>query len=310
MRIPVGRRELSTGAIGGRARGEAASRWWRGAAAVAAGALPALAFPGAVAVVVRLCGAGAVAAAGAVRAAPGAGRRSTGWLGGIGFMLAVHHWLLPSLHVFMLLLAALLGLLWAPWGVAGAAAARRAAVAGRAAAALRAGPVGLADDRTGPVLGGLGRPLGSARGEPVAGLAGAAAGVGGRRVAGEPAGGGGEHGGRRCWSRCRGPGRAGGWRGGVVLRAGHGARSWVWAPQPEQSGRPGSPSCSRGSSTASDSVERRFDRSEELTRQLAGQDVDLVVWGESSVGDDLRAAARSARPGSRRSRARSARRCW
>ena len=31
-------------------------------------------------------------------------------------MLAVHHWLLPSLHVFIVVLAALLGLLWAPWG--------------------------------------------------------------------------------------------------------------------------------------------------------------------------------------------------
>lgn len=32
-------------------------------------------------------------------------------------MLAVHHWLMPSLHVFILVLAALLGLLWAPWGL-------------------------------------------------------------------------------------------------------------------------------------------------------------------------------------------------
>ncbi|CAM5255516.1 Apolipoprotein N-acyltransferase OS=Streptomyces antimycoticus OX=68175 GN=lnt_2 PE=3 SV=1 [Streptomyces antimycoticus] len=32
---------------------------------------------------------------------------------------------------------------------------------------------------------------------------------------------------------------------------------------------------------------RRFDREEELTRRLVGQDVDLIVWGESSVGHDL-----------------------
>lgn len=32
-------------------------------------------------------------------------------------MLAVHHWLMPSLHVFLVVLAALLGLLWAPWGL-------------------------------------------------------------------------------------------------------------------------------------------------------------------------------------------------
>ena len=52
-----------------------------------------------------------------VRSAP-TGRRAAveGWLGGTGFMIAVHHWLMPSLHVFIVLLAALLGLLWAPWG--------------------------------------------------------------------------------------------------------------------------------------------------------------------------------------------------
>ncbi|MGZ0234112.1 apolipoprotein N-acyltransferase, partial [Streptomyces sp. CPS1] len=36
-----------------------------------------------------------------------------------------------------------------------------------------------------------------------------------------------------------------------------------------------------------DSAARRFDREERLTRRLVGQDVDLVVWGESSVGYDL-----------------------
>ncbi|MGK5633043.1 apolipoprotein N-acyltransferase, partial [Streptomyces sp. URMC 123] len=53
-----------------------------------------------------------------VRSAPTARRAALdGWLGGLGFMLAVHHWLMPSLHVFTGVLAALLGLLWAPWGV-------------------------------------------------------------------------------------------------------------------------------------------------------------------------------------------------
>jgi apolipoprotein N-acyltransferase len=35
------------------------------------------------------------------------------------------------------------------------------------------------------------------------------------------------------------------------------------------------------------SVERRLARSEQLTGSLAGRDLDLVVWGESSVGLDL-----------------------
>ncbi|MCF2437088.1 hypothetical protein LV779_35640 [Streptomyces thinghirensis] len=36
-----------------------------------------------------------------------------------------------------------------------------------------------------------------------------------------------------------------------------------------------------------DSADRRFDREEELTRRLADRDLDLIVWGESSVGFDL-----------------------
>ncbi|MEU5900672.1 apolipoprotein N-acyltransferase [Streptomyces venezuelae] len=92
-----------------------ASRWWRGAIAVTAGALPALAFPAPslwwfayVALVPWLL---------LARSAPTARRAALdGWLGGLGFMVAVHHWLLPSLHVFTVVIAALLGLLWAPWG--------------------------------------------------------------------------------------------------------------------------------------------------------------------------------------------------
>ena len=42
------------------------------------------------------------------RTAPTGGRAVVdGWCGGLGFMLAVHHWLLPSTHVFTVVLAAL-----------------------------------------------------------------------------------------------------------------------------------------------------------------------------------------------------------
>ncbi|MCC3776824.1 apolipoprotein N-acyltransferase, partial [Streptomyces sp. UNOB3_S3] len=93
-----------------------ASPWWRAGLAVLAGALPALAFPAPslwwlawVALVPWML---------LIRAAPTPRRAAVeGWLGGAGFLLAVHHWLLPSLHVFILVLAALLGLLWAPWGL-------------------------------------------------------------------------------------------------------------------------------------------------------------------------------------------------
>ncbi|MCH6158979.1 apolipoprotein N-acyltransferase [Streptomyces marispadix] len=95
-----------------RARG--LGRRARPALAAVAGAVPAFAFPAPslwwlawVALVPWLL---------LVRGAP-TGRQAAvaGWLGGTGFILAVHHWLLPSLHVFLFVLAALLGLLWAPW---------------------------------------------------------------------------------------------------------------------------------------------------------------------------------------------------
>lgn len=92
-----------------------ASPWRRSAVAAVAGALPVLAFPAPnlwwiayVALVPWLL---------LIRTAP-TGRRAAfdGWWGGFGFMLVMHHWLLPSLHVFTFVLAALLGALWAPWG--------------------------------------------------------------------------------------------------------------------------------------------------------------------------------------------------
>jgi apolipoprotein N-acyltransferase len=38
-----------------------------------------------------------------------------GWWGAVGFLLAVHYWLLPSTTLFLPVIAALLGLLWMPW---------------------------------------------------------------------------------------------------------------------------------------------------------------------------------------------------
>ncbi|PZG97421.1 apolipoprotein N-acyltransferase, partial [Streptomyces sp. NTH33] len=87
-----------------------ASPWRRSVLAAVAGALPMLAFPAPslwwfayVALVPWIL---------LVRSAP-TGKRAAydGWFGGLGFMLAVHHWLLPDLHVFIFVLAALLGLL-------------------------------------------------------------------------------------------------------------------------------------------------------------------------------------------------------
>ncbi len=52
-----------------------------------------------------------------LRAAPT--RREAGtraWWGGTGFILAMHHWLIPNLGPFIVPLAAGLGVLWLPWG--------------------------------------------------------------------------------------------------------------------------------------------------------------------------------------------------
>lgn len=118
-----------------------ASPWWRGAAAVVAGALPALAFPapslwwfayGALVPWMLL-----------VRSAPTARRAAVdGWLGGLGFMLFVHHWLMPSLNVFIVIVAALLGLLWAPWGLLVRSMLGGVPSAGRAVAAVAVVPSG------------------------------------------------------------------------------------------------------------------------------------------------------------------------
>ncbi|MEU7738340.1 hypothetical protein AB0B51_35735, partial [Streptomyces griseus] len=131
---------------GPRGRGSAregalSSAWARGAAALLAGALPALAFPAPglwwfayVALVPWLL---------LIRGARSPRRAALdGWIGGIGFVVAVHHWLMPSLHVFIVLLAALLGLLWAPWGLLVSRLLGGSPSAGRAVAAVVVVPSG------------------------------------------------------------------------------------------------------------------------------------------------------------------------
>jgi len=65
-----------------------------------------------------------------------------GWLGGAGFVLAVPHWLLPVPAWFMPLIAAVLGLLWLPWGVLVQRALRPPLTTGSALLALVAVPAG------------------------------------------------------------------------------------------------------------------------------------------------------------------------
>ncbi|MFE4055152.1 apolipoprotein N-acyltransferase [Streptomyces sp. NPDC059096] len=274
----VGRRERARHIPG------PASPWWRGAAAVAAGALSALAFPAPslwwlayVALVPWML---------LIRSAPTPRRAALdGWLGGLGFMVAVHHWLMPSLHVFIVLLAGLLGLLWAPWGwLVRSALGDAAPSAGRAAGALAVVPSGWLVIELVRSWEGLGGPwglLGASQWEVSPALR--LASVGGV------------------------------WLVSLLVVAVNTALTLLiavaaaritavvalavcglavgsvaaWAPRTEPAGHTRIAVVQPGVIGGADSVERRFARGEALTRTLAGQGVALVVWGESSVGADL-----------------------
>ncbi len=67
-----------------------------------------------------------------------------------------------------------------------------------------------------------------------------------------------------------------------------GAAAWVWAPRPEPAGQARIAVVQPGIiEDGIASADKRLAREEALTRTLVGRDVDLVVWGESSVGFDL-----------------------
>ncbi|MDL2078052.1 apolipoprotein N-acyltransferase [Streptomyces sp. GXMU-J15] len=259
------------------------SPWRRSSLAALAGTLPVLAFPAPslwwfayVALVPWIL---------LLRAAP-TPRRALydGWCGGAGFMLAMHHWLLPNLHVFTFVIAALLGALWAPWGwlvhrfLAGTPG------PGRIAGALVVVPSGWLTVelvRSWEALGGPWGVLGASQWqvEPALRLAS----VGGvwllsfllvalnvavavlvsTRAARVPA------------------------VAGLVATATVTSAAWAWAPRPESDGRTRIAVVQPGVIDGTDSGDRRFAVEERLTRELVGQDVDLIVWGESGVGFDL-----------------------
>ncbi|GCB51321.1 apolipoprotein N-acyltransferase [Streptomyces sp. NL15-2K] len=256
------------------------SPWRRSAVAALAGSLPVLAFPAPslwwcayVALVPWIL---------LVRSAPTWKRAAyDGWSGGFGFMLAMHHWLLPSLHVFTFVIAALLGALWAPWGWMVRRCLAGTPSRGRIAAALLVLPSGwLAVElvRSWQGLGGPWGMLGSTQWqvEPALRLAS----VGG------------------VWllsflvvavnvavavlvavRESRIPAVA-----CLVATAAVTSAAWEWSPRPDTDGRVRIAVVQPGVVTGGNP---RFEREEQLTRRLVGQDVDLIVWGESSVGFDL-----------------------
>ncbi|MGP3988193.1 apolipoprotein N-acyltransferase [Streptomyces sp. 3N207] len=259
-----------------------ASRWVRVALPLGAGAVPVLAFPAPslwwlayVALVPWLL---------VLRNAPsGRAAAFAGWLGGTGFMLVMHHWLMPNLHVFILLLAALLGLLWLPWGWLVHRLLAGTPGAGRLAAAVVLVPSGwlLAElVRSWEYLGGPWGLLGASQWEVRPALR--LASVGGvwlvsfllvavntllAAVLTAP--------------RARVAAVV-----GLVCVAVITSAVWLWAPQPQPAGSTRIAVVQIGETL---SRQERFARGEELTRRLANRDPDLVVWGESSVGYDLNA---------------------
>ncbi|MEH0442633.1 apolipoprotein N-acyltransferase [Streptomyces sp. B21-102] len=219
-----------------------------------------------------------------IRSAPTFRRAAyDGWSGGFGFMLAMHHWLLPDLHVFTLVIAALLGALWAPWGwlVRRFLADDGVPTRGRVLCALLVLPSGwLAVElvRSWQALGGPWGMLGASQWqvEPALRLASVggvwllsflvvAVNVAAAVLIALPA--------------SRAPAVA-----GLVVTAATASAAWVWAPRPDGEGQARIAVVQPG---VIDGPDLRFDREEQLTRRLIGQDVDLIVWGESSVGYDL-----------------------
>ncbi|GHH93169.1 apolipoprotein N-acyltransferase [Streptomyces capillispiralis] len=259
------------------------SPWRRSTVAAVVGALPVLAFPAPslwwfayVALVPWIL---------LVRGAP-TGKRAAhdGWWGGFGFMLAMHHWLLPNLHVFTFVIAALLGALWAPWGRLVRRLLGGEPTRGRVAAALVVVPSGwlvIELVRSWEGLGGPWGVLGASQWQVEAALR--LASVGG------------------VWlpsflvvalnvavavlvavPRARVPAVA-----CLVATAAAASAAWVFSPRPDPDRRVRIALVQPGVVSGRDSADRRFDREERLTRELVGQDVALIVWGESSVGFDL-----------------------
>ena len=258
-----------------------AARWLPRVGAAAAGTLPAIAFPevgswplAAVGLVPLLL---IVRAAGSLR--EGAAR---GWLGGAGFLAATHSWLLPATGPFLLPVVLALGLLWLPFGAAAQMLLRPARPFGAALAVLvlpaiwllieyvrswerLGGPFGLlgASQSTGPLAPLI--PLGGIWAASAAAVAVATA----------------------LTLLIAGPGLRVRLSAAAlaVAVAGLGPAYAALVELPDATGVTTrvavvQPGLLRG-------VEARFAAGLAAARSLAGRDVDLVVWGESSVGLDL-----------------------
>ena len=258
------------------------SRWWPRAAALVAGGVPALSFPEAdlwplafVALVPLIL---LIRSSSSLKEAA---LRSS--IGGVGFFVAVHHWLIPSVGPFLPVLAVFLAALTVPWGVLSWVPLRPPLTAARLAGAIVVLPsawVAAEFLRSWEMLGAPWGLLGATqwRNLPVLSVA-ALGGVWGLSfllVAVNTA-----------VVAAALPGVARSLRAGALLAAGAlvaGAAGYgVIRPDPV----PGRTVRIAGVQPGPiDAPDGRFETNEAATRALAGSGADLVVWGESSVGFD------------------------
>ena len=218
-----------------------------------------------------------------VRAAPNRRRAmKLGWYGGIGFLIGVMSWLIPTLSVAILVLAALLGLFWVPWGWLVWRLLHGRPDALRAVAAIVLVPCGwmvIETIRSWQYLGGPWGLLGASQYQQHPALV--LASVGGVWL------------GSLLivavntavvvliadWGRCVVAYLALAGMAAVV------AGVCAWAPQPRLTGAVATIGVVQPGGSANE-VDRTA-HGEALTRTLIGAKPDLVVWGESSLTDDL-----------------------
>lgn len=277
----------SVGGIAALAVGGVSALSWRSAwpalgAAFVAGALPALSFPAPswwwlawVSIAPLLA---------VVRTAPRAGAAALrAWCGMAGYILATQYWLLPSAGPLVIVLAIGLGALWVPWGVAAYLLLGEPVTVRKTFAAIAVLPSAwvLAEAvRSLPGLGGPWAPLGATQWNEPATLASASLGgvwltsfvivatntaiVGAllhRHVAVRVA------------------------SAAVALVCAALGPAWFWLGPVPPAGQTVRVALVQPGDI--DDAGARQAASEALTRNLRGQRLDLVVWGESSVGVDI-----------------------
>jgi len=262
------------------ARARHGRRWPARSAALVAGALPVLAFPEANWWPLGFVGLVPLLAL-VVRAPSGREAAVLGWLGGTGFFVAMHHWLLGSVGAFVVPLGLALGLLWVPWARVAHATMGSRHQTGAAIILVPAAWVAAEYVRSWDRLGGPWGVLGASQWDNPAPRALAAVGgvwlVSAALMAVNVA-----------VALALSPKQAGPLRlraltlaaalvvvivaAGTVIPGSDGGRDITVAGV--QTGPIEGPAT-------------RFDAHVDATRDLVGEDLDLVVWPESSVGFDL-----------------------